>query len=154
MPNHVTNVLIMTLGYDEETDEQPDLRAALAPFMEGSSQRGLFQAIHPMPEAVQGAVSSPSPPWYQWATADENWGTKWGAYDLQGPEFLPGDCTVAVVSFCTAWSPPSGAMAQRVIDWFLDLGAESVQWVVCDPYDNSTFTYAGLRHTREETSNV
>lgn len=153
MPNHVTNVLIMTLGYDEDTGEPPDLHEALAPYYKKGGREGLFQAIHPMPVEVQGEVSDPFPPWYQWAINEENWGTKWGAYDLQEPEFLPGDCTVAMVVFCTAWGAPSDAMTQRVVDWFLDLGAESVQWVVCDPYDNGTSTLTGLRTTRWENSN-
>jgi len=150
MPNHVTNVLIMTLGYDEDTDEPIDIGAALEPFYGNrGGYQGLFQAIHPMPEEVQGEVSGPSPPWYQWAIAEENWGTKWGAYDLQAPEFLPGDCTAAMVTFCTAWGPPSGVMAQRGVDWFLARGAESVQWVICDPYDYKTSTYAGLTTHKE-----
>lgn len=41
--------------------------------------------------------------WYDWASA--NWGTKWGAYDVQDWGYEQGDDELRVY-FQTAWSPP------------------------------------------------
>lgn len=41
--------------------------------------------------------------WYDWANA--NWGTKWGAYEIHGPERV--DSETVIYHYETAWSPPS-----------------------------------------------
>jgi len=56
--------------------------------------------------------------WYDWAI--ENWGTKWGAYDVCVPEIKPlskAGCIRASIRFDSAWGPPEPVI-RRMIEMF------------------------------------
>lgn len=78
-----------------------------------------FNGTVPMPEELHD-MTSPCPPeerqlqdeycrkygsgnWYDWANA--NWDTKWGAYEIHGPERV--DSETVIYHYETAWRPPS-----------------------------------------------
>jgi hypothetical protein len=78
-----------------------------------------FNGTVPMPEELHD-MTSPCPKeerekqdeyiamygagnWYDWANA--NWSTKWGAYEIHGPERV--DPETVIYHYETAWSPPS-----------------------------------------------
>ena len=133
MPNHVTNKLVIT-GSDEQihdfvskvnvkTEDGDDgfdfnglvptpaeLKDTTAPstvvpddqyaslVAEGTPLHGKIsqsRANHLM--KTYGATD-----WYDWCCA--NWGTKWGAYDVNDWNVCENE---AVVTFNTAWSPPT-----------------------------------------------
>lgn len=122
MPNHCTNRLIVS-------GPAPDV-AALVLLMEGEASAFDFNKVIPMPEALRNTSSNTGAPsehqkanlkeygyadWHSWAIA--NWGTKWGAYEIEfdgsmSPlELLAeagGEETMRQVeyTFDTAWSPP------------------------------------------------
>jgi len=60
--------------------------------------------------------------WYDWATADENWGTKWGDYDHFGeyPKIEPEYQNLSQLSFSyqTAWGPFSESFWLKVSEQF------------------------------------
>lgn len=56
---------------------------------------------------------------YEWCCA--NWGTKWGTYDV---DFTPHTKRGALLSFQSAWSPPSVAVFQALSEKFPDLTFE------------------------------
>ena len=57
--------------------------------------------------------------WYDWCC--QNWGTKWGAYDV---DFTPHTKRGALLSFRSAWSPPADQVFQALSEKFPDLTFE------------------------------
>jgi hypothetical protein len=77
-----------------------------------NTERGLLDAMVPMPKELQGTTSpSDGPNWYDWRVA--NWGTKWDI-STEGLEFIDnGDGTAEIVGwFESAWAPPIDAYEQ------------------------------------------
>ena len=62
---------------------------------------------------------------YDWCR--ENWGTKWGVYEV---EFTPETRRGALLSFQSAWSPPSTAVFQALSEKFPNLTFE-LEWFEC-----------------------
>jgi hypothetical protein len=74
-----------------------------------NTERGLLDAMAPMPNELQGTTApSDGPNWYDWRV--NNWGTKWDI-STEGLEFIDnGDGTAEITGwFESAWSPPIGA---------------------------------------------
>lgn len=137
MANHYTTVAICSPGHDFNCAE----------FNERHKETCLCSVVMPMPEAVE-QVPSPSYPdgttererrgakqdWYEWAK--ENWGTKWGTYELQAFE-LGGDSSPIAIKFQSAWAPPK--ILPQIAEWLKRVGKfEHVAFVGFDPYDDST----------------
>lgn len=70
-------------------------------------KRGITQEMHD--DLVQNFGHAD---WHSWACA--NWGTKWGAYDVNDWQYEPGD-EEARVYFNTAWAPPSEFLRQASV---------------------------------------
>jgi hypothetical protein len=73
---------------------------------ENNEERGLLQAMVPMPAELNDTTSpSDGPNWYSWRV--ENWGTKWDV-SSEGLEFIDnGDGTAELTGwFESAWAPP------------------------------------------------
>lgn len=142
MPNHYTNHLIIMPGVVD--DDLVDIGKVLGRF-HGEGADDFFAEVHPMPADIRDAPNQGiNPPWYQWAM--ENWGTKWGAYDVMEPVQLCGDSFCWTFTFETAWSPPHEEMRGRVIDWLKANGAESVTWIGVEPYDNTVVMVQEATH--------
>lgn len=62
---------------------------------------------------------------YDWCC--ENWGTKWGVYEVG---FTPETRRGALLSFQSAWSPPSTAVFQALSEKFPNLTFE-LEWFEC-----------------------
>lgn len=74
--------------------------------------------------------------WYDWNV--ENWGTKWGTYDTEVHQ-LGGDGAPLMISFQSAWGPPSPKAMRLITDYLCDTFClKDFKWLGHDPYDNST----------------
>lgn len=93
MPNHVFNQA--TIKGDKEK-----IQKILDCFNE--EYPNMAQAVLPMPKEVEdGNKEGPMPDWYIWA--NDNWGTKWGTYDMS---LLESGEDFVTLTFKSAWSPP------------------------------------------------
>lgn len=80
-------------------------------------------------ERTYGAAS-----WYEWCR--ENWGTKWGTYDLK-VHVLGGDGSPVLIEFQTAWAAPNPktmGLIESLLEQKFRLGG--FQWKIFDPYDD------------------
>jgi len=107
MPNWCSNSI--TIQGPTETIKQlwEDAHADMG----NNTERGLLDAMFPMPRELQGTVKGSNGDevnWYDWRV--NNWGTKWDI-DTQGLEFTDnGDGTASISGwFDSAWAPPIGA---------------------------------------------
>jgi hypothetical protein len=137
MPNHYTTIAICSPGSEFNCKE----------FNEKHAETCLCSVVKPMPEAVEQVPSVLYPDgtsekqrrgvkrdWYDWAK--ENWGTKWGTYDLQAFE-LGGDSSPIAIKFQSAWSPPN--ILPEIAEWLKRVGKfDRVEFIGFDPYDDST----------------
>jgi len=152
MPNHYTTIAICSPGHDFDCDD----------FNERHQDTNLCAVVKPMPEHTEelhsgtaimsdgtrasvwterkgedGAIirtASDDTSWYDWAA--ENWGTKWGTYDMQAFP-LGGDGNPIAIKFQSAWGPPS--ILDDIAAWLKRVGKfERVDFVGFDPYDDST----------------
>lgn len=137
MPNHYGNTLICQTGdgwLDEDGNEHH--RASVVDAVEKS---GLVQVAMPMSDDAKHSAESREkgwePAWYLWAM--EHWGTKWGAYSGKYVE-MEADGGPPLITFNTAWRPPSKACRVAVRDWLRAHGVIVHLWVGSDPYDDST----------------
>lgn len=53
--------------------------------------------------------------WYDWATDDANWGTKWGDYDTTVSHFW---APIVDINYTTAWGPLSPSVWKKVSERF------------------------------------
>jgi hypothetical protein len=103
MPNWCNNSI--TISGPTETIKQlwEDAHADMGK----DTERGLLDAMAPMPQELQGttAPSESGEDWYNWRV--NNWGTKWDVSD-EGLEFIDnGDGTAEISGwFDSAWAPP------------------------------------------------
>jgi len=137
MPNHYTTLAVCSPGYDFDVEE----------FNERHAKTDLCSVVRPMPESIEQVPSVHYPDgttekerrgvdqsWYDWAI--ENWGTKWGTYDVEAFS-LGGDGSPVLIKFQSAWSPPS--CLGEITEWLCKTYKfERVVWVGFDPCDNST----------------
>lgn len=113
MPNWCNNSI--TISGPTETIKQlwEDAHADMG----GDIERGLLDAMAPMPRELQGttAPSEDGQDWYNWRV--DNWGTKWDISD-EGLEFIDnGDGTAEITGwFDSAWAPPVGAYEKFLDD--------------------------------------
>ncbi len=117
MPNWCSNTLIVA-------GEQTELLrfAESVKGTEDGEETGLtFQHIKPEPPNIGSdgtVINGVMPDWYQWRV--ENWGTKWDASDVMGPDleeatrWSPAKLTF---SFMTAWAPPQPVILKASQDW-------------------------------------
>lgn len=109
MPNHVTNILVVS-GDDEQ-------RQAMFEAIK-SDETGLgsidFNKVIPMPEHIfRGNLGQAereqygSANWYDWSIA--HWGTKWNSYGY--PDNTAKDFDGSTIAFDTAWSSPEPVIA-------------------------------------------
>ena len=115
MPNHITNILIVSgPRVDLErfrimvSSENPVLKAKLEKVDERTALD--FNGTVPMPEFKDDdGKQSGMPGWYDWSC--DNWGTKWNAYDAVDPILTgfnpPLNEAEIQYQFNTAWSPPA-----------------------------------------------
>ncbi len=76
--------------------------------------------------------------WYDWQR--ENWGTKWGTYDLKVHE-MGGDGSPILIEFQTAWGPPSPEMMCRINDYLRETYClTNILWIGHDPANDTTST--------------
>lgn len=134
MPDHFTTIAICSPGYDFNCDN----------FNEQYGKTNLCELLMPMPKEVEASAGTPvtrdsdnnvqMPAWYDWAR--ENWGTKWGAYDVKAFA-LGGDASPVVIKFQSAWVPPK--ILDKIAEWLMkEFEFERVVWIGFDPYDDST----------------
>src|SRR5210317_606601 len=104
MPNWCSNSI--TIQGPTETIKQlwEDAHADMG----NNTERGLLDAMFPMPRELQGTVKGSNGDavnWYDWRV--NNWGTKWDI-DTEGLEFTDnGDGTASISGwFDSAWAPP------------------------------------------------
>lgn len=136
MPNHFTTLAVCSPGHEFD----------VAAFNERHKDTCLCSVVKPMPEPIQEvpAVFYPdgttekqrrgvSQDWYDWA--NENWGTKWGTYDVEAFA-LDGDSSPVLIKFQSAWGPPK--VLALIADWLKRACKfEKVSFVGFDPYDDS-----------------
>lgn len=139
MPNHFTTIAICSPGYEFNVEE----------FNERHKETCLCSIVRPMPEHVARVPSTLYPDgtsekqrrgepqdWHDWAM--ENWGTKWGTYDMTGFA-LCGDSSPIAIKFQSAWGPPR--ILGEIAKWLRKTYQfEHVAFVGFDPYDCSTKT--------------
>lgn len=124
MPNHVTNILVIS-GDDEQ-------RQAMFEAIK-SDEHGLgsldFNKVIPMPEHIfrgnlgqEERAQYGSDNWYDWSIA--NWGTKWNSYGYH--DFTEKDFDSSTIEFQTAWSYPDQIIA-ALAEKYPDLHFE-VKW--------------------------
>jgi len=105
MPNWCSN----NISIVGNTDTIKQLWEDATSTNEENTERGLLDAMVPMPEELNGTTApGDAPNWYSWRV--ENWGTKWDV-STEGLEFIDhGDGTAVIQGwFDSAWSPPIGA---------------------------------------------
>lgn len=92
MPNHITNVITIQAPEGRSHKEVLD-------FVASENQLFDFNKLIPMPQIVVDSIGTPgiNPLWYGWS--NENWGTKWNAYETSIKD--------NVIRFQTAWSAPA-----------------------------------------------
>lgn len=153
MPNHVTTICTVTgspalvAAFVEMMivpvlcDRHDDCKASPELARTCANRRHFdFEAVLPMPEALEGTVS-PSrgdernrlaeaetgfPCWYEWSIA--KWGTKWNAYGFEERERAPGRY---LFRFQTAWSFPEPVfeeLSQRFPTLVFDLASFDEGW--------------------------
>lgn len=96
-------------------------------------------------DAYFGSDSRADGGWYTWN--NENWSTKWDAYDIDESDSI--DDKLAVYTFTTAWSPPENAMyalsekyptATITLDYEEETGwGGSVVWLDGDVIESSSY---------------
>lgn len=137
MPNHYTTIAICSPGHDFDCDD----------FNARHAKTCLCSVVKPMPESVAQVPSilypdgttererrGESTDWYEWA--NENWGTKWGTYQMNAFA-LGGDGAPIAIKFQSAWSPPK--ILGEIAEWLKRVGKfENVAFVGFDPWDDST----------------
>lgn len=98
------------------------------------AETNLCEQVRPMPpELKEGTDGDPACDW-----ARENWGTKWGAFDVKAHPII-GDQNPCLITFQCAWCPPSPRVLTLIIAWLmLEIGLESPTVVGFEPYDCST----------------
>jgi len=121
MPNHITNCLTIK----EDTNDIPLKELLKTLIIKNDKDEDVFDfnAIIPQPENMfhgnlgnaerKMCAEEGRPNWYDWNR--ENWGTKWGAYDLTIVDDEQED--EISVQFLTAWSPP-----QPIFDKLIEMG--------------------------------
>jgi len=74
--------------------------------------------------------------WFDWQT--ENWGTKWGTYDLKVHE-LGGDGAPILIEFESAWGPPNAEMMRKIDTYLCEKYClKNIKWSGHNPYNNGT----------------
>lgn len=77
--------------------------------------------------------------WYDWCC--DNWGTKWGTYDLNITEFSTDGFPI-LVSFNTAWSPVSKDVMILIEEYLQEhWGMINFKWLYHDPSNGSIYNY-------------
>ena len=112
MPNWCNNSITISGPTDTIKQLWEDAHADMG----NDTERGLLDAMVPMPRELQGTTSpSDGPNWYDWRVS--NWGTKWDV-STEGLEFIDnGDGTACITGwFESAWAPPIGAYEQFLDD--------------------------------------
>lgn len=137
MPNHYTTMMICSPGYGFDYDD----------FNGRHAETNLCAVVRPMPESVEQVPSiyyadgttererlGEDTDWYKWA--DENWGTKWGTYQVQAIP-LGGDSAPILIKFQSAWGPPK--ILDSIGEWLKNTyDFEDVAFVGFDPFGDST----------------
>ena len=127
MPNHYTNIIICSPGWDFNAKK----------FNVEHEKSNLFEFVNPMPEGLKNGA------YCDWGR--ENWGTKWGTYDVEAFD-LGGDGSPVVIKFQTAWSPPNEDTREKLAHWLMQsFQFDRVEFVGFDPFDNSTKMLGGVK---------
>lgn len=103
MPNHCSNKLIVKGTKDDVTD----FWGALL----GDDGEYHINNLIPMPQGLKGSDG-----WWNWA--NENWGTKWGAYEEFFSVNEPGHLEI---QYDTAWNPFSVEFWENIAERFPNL---------------------------------
>lgn len=132
MPNHYTNMLVLTdIEWDESNEDPEYVPGAWA--LKGWAEKPLNRAM-PMPVELEGTEGmGPGPNWYDWQV--KNRGCKWDAYDVAEPVTLNGDSWSTLQVFVTAWGPPNEACRNLMAAELHERGFKSVMWLGVNPYD-------------------
>jgi len=148
MPNNYTTVLICLPG-----EKEFDVDA----FLKQYGEKNLCEIVRPSPDGLDGinyGHSNGLTHWrddgspvdvaqlteefgaasrYEWCS--KYWGTKWGTYRTKALQ-LGGDCQPVVISFESAWGPPS--IMDEIEQWLKDtFGFIEIKIIGVDPYDAS-----------------
>jgi hypothetical protein len=133
MPNHYTNILIMS-GYADDYKDTFDA----AKFCEEHAKTNWCEVVKP--------VYGPNPN----ATCEEQqeaWGVKWGTYDTKCMN-TGGDGNVHVITFCSPWGPPT--IIHDIAMYIRKLcGFERFAILGFDPYDGETTALANIGGVEE-----
>lgn len=120
MPNHVMNSMKVS-GNSEKVDEFIEKSKGVGPWTGNKEKLSFAQFIRP-PNKVTTSYDKYG---YNWC--NENWGTKWGAYDVEIEVSENSDnYKVARYFFRTAWSPPSLDVFRSFSSEFPNLKFEDV----------------------------
>lgn len=152
MPNHFTTIAICSPGYDFNCDDFNDrhketcLCSVVKPMPERATEIHIGSAV--MEDGSRASkwterknesgktVCTPTDEtdWYEWSK--ENWGTKWGTYDMKAFP-LGGDGSPIAIKFQSAWGPPK--ILGLIAEWLKRVGKfDRVVFIGFDPYDDST----------------
>lgn len=109
MPNHVTNILVVS----GDADQKQAMFEAIKDDKFGLGSLDFNKVIH-MPEHIfRGNLGQSereqygSENWYDWSIA--HWGTKWNSYGYH--DYTEKDFDGATLTFDTAWSSPQPVIA-------------------------------------------
>ena len=93
----------------------------------------LCAAVHPMPAEISAGTGDDQCDW-----AKEEWGTKWGTYDILARHVM-GDHYPVVITCQCAWRPPKPRILRQIVALLtLEIGLESPVVVGLNPYDSSS----------------
>jgi len=105
MPNWCSN----NISIVGNTDTIKQLWEDATSTSEENTERGLLDAMVPMPKELNGTTSpGDTPNWYSWRC--DNWGVKWDV-STEGLEFVDNGDGTAVIQgwFDSPWCPPTSA---------------------------------------------
>ena len=110
------NICRVLIPYPEEFAKMDEEAKAFS-FFNNSLSKEEVQAAQEAYQAKYGHTKDGyNSGGYEWC--HQNWGTKWGIYDV---EYDPHTRHGALLSFQSAWSPPSTAVFQALSEKFPDL---------------------------------
>ena len=127
MPNHYTNVLILS-GYLDGRDDFDAVK-----FSDENAKANWCEVVKPVYALNQEATCEEQ---------QEAWGVKWGTYRTKCID-TGGDGNAHIVTFCTAWGPPT--IIKEIAEHIAKLcGFERYAVVGFDPFDGNVTALANV----------
>ena len=130
MPNHYVVTIVGYGSYDETID---GCKYDSDKFNLAESKTNLCERVRPQPPEIRDGKGEE---WYQWNI--DNWGTKWGTYELKAHPVC-GDQNPVLITFTCAWGPPHTLVLELILDYLREeYGIEGCTVIGSNPYNCST----------------